>query len=128
MTTRTVLGTITLPAIAENIGRARHFATRLLAGSPLVESAELLISEACTNSVRHSRSREGGTFTLILIDVSGTLRCEVIDSGGPTVPVRRNGAEPRDNGYGVLLIETLSSRSGHYTDDAGRLHTWFEFD
>ncbi|GAA2435780.1 hypothetical protein GCM10010191_58100 [Actinomadura vinacea] len=66
--------------------------------------------------------------TLTLYDTAGALRCEVADEGGPTVPTVRHGVEPREHGYGVLLIESLADRSGHFTGDQGRLHVWFELD
>ncbi|MFF5259207.1 ATP-binding protein [Actinomadura viridis] len=128
----TVVGTVTLAAVPESVAEARRFAGALLARDPRAETAELLISEACTNSVVHSASRFGGKFTLRLCAAGDALRCEVVDDGSPTVPVRRDGedgadGELRENGYGVMLIETLADRSGHFLD-GGRLCTWFELD
>jgi anti-sigma regulatory factor (Ser/Thr protein kinase) len=123
----TVIGSITLAAVAESVGEARHFAAGVLGDGERADTAELLISEACTNSVVHSESRFGGKFTLTLLGDGGMLRCEVVDEGGPTVPTRRDESELRDNGYGMMLIETLSSRSGHFVE-SGHLHTWFELD
>ncbi|MBG6087715.1 ATP-binding protein [Actinomadura viridis] len=124
-----MIGTVTLAAVPESVAEARSFAAALLAGDLRAETAELLISEACTNSVVHSESRFGGKFTLRLCAAGDALRCEVVDDGSQTVPVRRDGEddEPRENGYGVMLIETLADRSGHFLDD-GRLCAWFELD
>lgn len=150
----TVIGSITLAAVPESVGEARHFAAEVLANAlgnepgdaaagpgdrpddrrgerpgdrERVGTAELLISEACTNSVVHSRSRFGGKFTLTLLTAGGTLRCEIVDQAGHTVPTRREDGGLRDNGYGVMLIETLADRSGHFTE-GGQLNTWFEID
>ncbi|MFC5750321.1 ATP-binding protein [Actinomadura rugatobispora] len=123
----TVIGSITLAAVAESVGEARHFAVGILGDGERAGTAELLISEACTNSIVHSESRFGGKFTLTLMGAGDILRCEVVDEGGPTVPTRREEEELRDNGYGVMLIETLAGRSGHYIE-SGHLHTWFELD
>ncbi|WP_344598173.1 ATP-binding protein [Actinomadura vinacea] len=121
-----VIGSITLAAVPESVAEAREFASGVLGDGERADTAELLISEACTNSVVHSESRFGGKFTLTLFAAGGVLRCEVVDEGGPTVPTRRDGAELRDSGYGVMLIETLADRAGYFTE-CGRLHTWFEF-
>ncbi|MFI0357830.1 ATP-binding protein [Actinomadura sp. 9N407] len=123
----TVIGAITLAAVPESVGEARRFATEALPEGDRTDTAELLISEACTNSVQHSRSRFGGKFTLTLMGSDGTLRCEVVDDGSVTLPTRREGGELRGSGYGVMLIETLADRSGHFVD-GDRLFTWFELD
>lgn len=126
MTTWITLGRVTLPAIAKSVGEARRFAAAVLDGSDRTATAQLLISEACTNSVRHSDSRHGGSFILTLYDCGNSLRCEVIDAGAATTPTRRHGTEPRDHGHSIILIEVLASRSGYDTDATSRLHTWFE--
>ncbi|MEU8118654.1 ATP-binding protein [Spirillospora sp. NPDC049024] len=126
MTTWIILGRVTLPATPKSVGEARRFAAAVLDGSDRTATAQLLISEACTNSVRHSDSRHGGSFTLTLYDCGNSLRCEVIDAGAGTIPTRHQGSEPRDHGHGIVLIETLAARFGYDTDTAGRLHTWFE--
>ncbi|MEW2360263.1 ATP-binding protein [Spirillospora sp. NPDC029432] len=123
----TVIGTITLAAVPESVGDARRFATETLPDGDRTDTVELLVSEACTNSVQHSRSRFGGKFTLTLAECDGAVRCEVVDDGSPTLPTRREGGELRGSGYGVMLIETLADRSGHFVEGK-RLHTWFELD
>ncbi|MFC5754295.1 ATP-binding protein [Actinomadura rugatobispora] len=123
-----VLGSVTLPGVARSVGGARRFAVDVLDGDARAGTAELLISEACTNSVRHSRSRSGGMITLTLYDAAGTLRCEVVDEGAATVPTARRDEGAREHGYGVLLIESLADRCGHFNGDRGRLHVWFELD
>ncbi|MDL4772651.1 MULTISPECIES: ATP-binding protein [Thermomonosporaceae] len=126
MTVQAMLGSVTLPGAPESVGHARRFALDVLDSDARADTAELLVSEACTNSVRHSRSRFGGTITLTLHEAEGVLRCEVVDDGAATRPVARTGDELREHGYGVMLIETLADRFGHFMGDEGRLHTWFE--
>jgi anti-sigma regulatory factor (Ser/Thr protein kinase) len=126
MTNWSVLGRVTLPATPESVGEARRFAAKILDDTDRTATAQLLISEACTNSVRHSNSRHGGTFTLALSASGNAIRCEVIDAGASTLPTRRHGTEPREHGHGILLIETLATRFGYDTDETGRLRTWFE--
>lgn len=126
MTTWIILGRTTLPAIPKSVGEARRFAAAVLGDSEHTATAQLLISEACTNSVKHSDSRHGGSFNITLYDCGGCLRCEVIDAGAATTPTRRNGTELRDHGHGLVLIEALAARFGYDTDSSGRLTTWFE--
>ncbi|WP_165970441.1 ATP-binding protein [Actinomadura sp. 6K520] len=126
MTTWTVLGRVSLSAVPESVGQARRFVADVLGDTDRTATAQLLISEACTNSVKHSDSRHGGSFTLTLFDCGSSLRCEVIDAGGPTLPARRQGTDLRDHGHGIVLIEALAVRSGYDIDESGRLHTWFE--
>lgn len=123
----TVIGSITLAAVPESVGEARRFAAETLPEGDRRDTVELLVSEACTNSVQHSRSRFGGKFTFVLSESGGAVRCEVVDEGSATLPTRRKGGELRGSGYGVMLIETLADRSGHFFD-GDRLYTWFELD
>lgn len=121
-----VIGSVTLPAVPESVREARRYAQRLLPPGEPSETVVLLVSEAATNSVTHSDSRDGGKVTLVLYGLrGGGVRAEVIDDGGPTVPVRRDSGELSLGGRGVALIEALAVRSGWYWED-GRLHTWFE--
>ncbi|MCP2343466.1 ATP-binding protein [Actinomadura rupiterrae] len=121
-----LIGAVELNAVASSVALAREFVRHELADDPRCDTAELLVSEACTNSVRHSRSRDGGSFTLALHDRHGVLHCEIVDDGAATLPTRREGDEPRDNGYGIVLIEAMADRFGYTADPSGSLHTWFE--
>lgn len=122
-----MIDSITLPAVPRSVGEARRFAARVLPGGGQTDIVILLISEAATNSLTHSDSSQGGKFTLVLYDLGGGgVRTEVIDDGGPTVPTRRDPGELSADGRGVALIEDLAAASGWFTDDDGRLHTWFE--
>jgi serine/threonine-protein kinase RsbW len=123
--TWTLLGSLTLPAVPESVARARRFTKQTLPAGDRTDTVVLLVSEAATNSVSHSRSPE---FTVTLFAACGGVRAEVVDGGGPTVPTRRDAGALATSGRGVGLIEDLSDRSGHHRDDAGRLHVWFELD
>lgn len=126
MTTWIMLGSVTIPAVPQSVVLARRFAAGLLPAGDRTDTVVLLISEAVTNSVTHSGSRFGGEITVLLFDIGGAIRTEVIDSGGPTVPTRSSPGDLATGGRGVGLIEDLADRSGHHTDEAGYLHTWFE--
>jgi anti-sigma regulatory factor (Ser/Thr protein kinase) len=89
----------------------------------LLVDVRLLVSELITNSVKY-----GGDETVTLkIDVESEhkLRVEVIDEGSGFVPVARSRPITQAGGWGLHLVQTLSSRWGVYE---GVTHVWFEMD
>jgi hypothetical protein len=56
----------------------------------------------------------------------GRRRAEITDDGAATVPTCHVVGETATSGRGISLIQALTQRSGHFTDDAGRLTFWFE--
>jgi anti-sigma regulatory factor (Ser/Thr protein kinase) len=84
--------------------------------------------ELAANSVLHSSSRLGGTMTVTVSGaLDGTVRVEVADAGGLSVPVLRGGPDGcRENGRGLRLVADLSARWGYRTEADGGLVTWFE--
>jgi anti-sigma regulatory factor (Ser/Thr protein kinase) len=128
----TVLGAITLPGVAESAGQARRFGSKVLedlfgADNERTDNGVLSISEAVTNSIDHSDSRFGGQITLTLLEIGGgEARIEITDDGALTTPrcLTVNGSAT--SGRGVALIRRITKRSGHHTDDTGRLTYWFE--
>jgi anti-sigma regulatory factor (Ser/Thr protein kinase) len=89
----------------------------------LLADVRLLVSELITNSVKY-----GGDETVTLkIDVESEhkLRVEVIDEGSGFVPVARSRPITQAGGWGLHLVQTLSSRWGVYE---GVTHVWFEMD
>jgi anti-sigma regulatory factor (Ser/Thr protein kinase) len=126
-----LLGSMTIPGEAAQLHAARQFVTQTLGDDhSCADTAVLLTSELVTNSVQHSYSRRpGGTVTITVITVPGSVRVEVIDGGGATVPVVRmdllDSEELTEDGRGLHLVELIATRWGHYSDDAGTV-TWFE--
>lgn len=78
---------ISFPATASQIIRARQYLEGFLADSPLAADAVLCLSEIATNSVIHSNSRwAGGRFTVNVERYhDGHVRVEVKDQGGPWI-------------------------------------------
>jgi anti-sigma regulatory factor (Ser/Thr protein kinase) len=106
------------------VRQARDFVTARLGDDPRAEIAVLLTSEAVTNSLLHSRSGNDGKVTVVLVELPGAIRIEVVDDGGPTVPALRDGDPLGMGGRGLWLIDQLAAEWSHFTDDAG-LTTWF---
>ncbi len=100
---------------------ARHAVDALtLPGAPgAIHDARLLISELVTNSVQHG---SGDNITVLIdAEMSGVLRCEVIDQGSGFVPRGREGRVM--GGWGLDLVEQVSRSWGVRE---GSTHVWFE--
>ncbi|UWW95743.1 ATP-binding protein [Streptomyces murinus] len=78
-------------------------------GVPL-DPARLIVAELATNAVLHGRV-PGRSFRLTLaVPAPGLLRIEVTDTRAESLPARN--LTPSESGYGLLLVDTLSTRWG----------------
>src|SRR6201984_872372 len=119
MLTRTaVLGKATIPWREQSVPQARGFVDRIPgSGHPRGDVARLLVSELVTNAVQHTHSRRpGGTVTVVVIELAGGLRVEVIDEGSVrSVPVVRDDMCATD-GRGLFLVQSLADEWGYARD------------
>lgn len=116
------VGDWTLPREPRSVGRAREYArARLLAWDlePLVDTAELLVSELVTNALRYG---EGEIRLRLLLD--RTLVCEVWDAG-LVQPRRRRARDTDEGGRGLQLVGLLSAAWGSRRTPRGKT-VWFE--
>ena len=89
---------------------------------PLVERAELLVSEVVTNAVRHADLDPDDRIEVHVHGSPSTLRVDVIDPGPGFDPV---GRRPRlSGGWGMWLLDRLATRWGVERD--GNTRVWFE--
>lgn len=115
---------ITMPGTAASIGAARAFVADHLNGHPRADEIALMVSEVATNAVRHTRSgRPDGTYQVMLSIGVGTVRVEVTDQGGETVPCQRSVSGDREGGRGVAIVDLLADRWGYNVE---RHAFWFE--
>lgn len=120
--------TAAFPAARDQTARARHWLAAFLGpGHPCADTAVLLLSEAFTNSVLHSRSSAPGGTIQVTADLSPSrLHIEVTDAGAPTVPpVPTPAALDAENGRGLHLLAALAEDWGHTTLPTGHLRTHF---
>ena len=99
----------------------------------LVEDAELLVSELVTNAVRASdRLRVRADLAIVpaiqlwLVSDLISLVIHVWD-GNDEMPVRRNSGPDDESGWGLMLVESLSSEWGAYRKKPGKT-VWCKLD
>jgi anti-sigma regulatory factor (Ser/Thr protein kinase) len=116
--------TVELPRNAQAPGLARR-ALADLEGKvepSVLPDVRLLVSELITNSVKYGGE---GPVRLEIKATGDRLRAEIIDQGVGFTPVERDGDLDRVGGWGLHLVEQLTSEWGTYE---GSTHVWFEID
>jgi two-component sensor histidine kinase len=90
----------------------------------VLQDMHLLITELVTNSVRHA---DAGSDEPVHVEVAvggDHVFVAVEDGGSGFQPRPRSAHSPRDSGWGLHLVERLSSRWGVSND--GRTRVWLE--
>ncbi len=114
---------------------ARAFVRAFLDAHPLATDAELITSEYVTNAIRHTSSGEGGVIHLTVASTPRAVRIEVTDHGrassspdaGAGPPPRPAGTSGEDeNGRGLLIVDYLATRWGHFGVSGGPVTAWAE--
>ncbi len=96
--------TETYPAEPGQVRHARAALARWLSGCPRADEAILIASEFAANSLLHSASRDGGTFTLRAEVRADRLRIEVEDGGGPW----RDGPRDDSRPHGLDVVNAIA--------------------
>jgi anti-sigma regulatory factor (Ser/Thr protein kinase) len=109
------------------VRNVREFVAQAIDGCPVADEVILLVSEVAANAIVHSASGKGGTFTVVVHPVNGTVRVEVHDGGSETPPDIRSADDQAVSGRGLGLVESLATRWGHLGNRDGRV-VWFEVD
>jgi anti-sigma regulatory factor (Ser/Thr protein kinase) len=124
-----VLGSLTIPGRPAEVSAARAFVTRTMAATGKgrtvdSDAATLLTSELVTNAIQHTASgADGGTVTIVVMDVADGVLVEVIDEGSADMPVVRCDLLSTD-GHGLYLVQQLTAQWGYLRDPAGTT-VWF---
>jgi anti-sigma regulatory factor (Ser/Thr protein kinase) len=88
----------------------------------VLPDVRLLVSELITNSVKYGGE---GPVRLEVTAEDDRVRAEIIDQGVGFTPVERNGDLEKVGGWGLHLVEQLTTEWGTYE---GSTHVWFEID
>jgi anti-sigma regulatory factor (Ser/Thr protein kinase) len=126
--------TISIPGVPSMVPAARAFVRAFLDDHPLAADAELITSEYVTNAIRHTSSGEGGVIHLTVAATAQAVRIEVTDRGQPPSPEAETGPAPRpggaagedENGRGLLIVDHLATRWGHFGVFGGPVTAWAE--
>jgi anti-sigma regulatory factor (Ser/Thr protein kinase) len=117
---------VAVPGRPEYVRTARAFVLQVLGEDhPCAETAVRLASELVTNSLMHSRSRDGGAVGIAVLMSPSSARVEVRDAGSRTVPRITSASPLGEGGRGLRLVDAMSDDWGHWRSENGRT-TWFE--
>ncbi|MER5643130.1 ATP-binding protein [Streptosporangium sp. NPDC002524] len=110
----------------DQVVRARRLVSMTLGRDhPLHDDCVLLTSEIATNAVIHSRSGEGGAFTVTVACSATGVRVSVQDEGSSETPAANRAPADATGGRGLPLLEALAHRWG-VVREAGSNKVWFE--
>jgi anti-sigma regulatory factor (Ser/Thr protein kinase) len=107
----------------EAVGAARRAVTDAADGrvdDDCLDTLRLLVSEVVTNSIRHAGTREGLELSLCVND---DVVVAVTDRGSGFAPRPRTGPPEEVGGWGLFLVEELSSCWG--VSRNGFTRVWF---
>lgn len=106
----------------DQVAHARQFVVSLLGARPVVDVAELVVSELATNAVRHSWSglREGWFVVSVELDDPDRVRVSVTDLGGDTSPAVVAVSDEAETGRGLRLVERVAKEWGCEPTGLGR--------
>jgi len=123
----TVLGSLTIPGVPEQVSVARAFVARTLSAQQVntdTDTATLLTSEIVTNAIAHTKSgAQGGTVTILVIGLSHGILVEILDEGSAGTPVVKGDLYAAE-GHGLFLVQHLAAQWGYLRDPAGTT-VWF---
>ncbi len=115
-----------VPATPGMLSGVRAALTELPLSARALDDARLLVSELVANSMRHARLGPNDTIQVTAEVTHGRLRVDVVDGGLRGAPLLEGTVHPRpgaESGWGLYLVEILSSRWGH-----GAGLYWFELE
>jgi two-component sensor histidine kinase len=112
--------TATLPGTPKSVPVARRLVRETLTGCPRAGDLMLTVTELAANSIKHSASGHGGSFTVQVRTDPGWARVEVTDDG----PAQGNTSV--SNGWGLAIVADVTDQTGAIIQPDGRRTAWAE--
>jgi anti-sigma regulatory factor (Ser/Thr protein kinase) len=117
---------VRFPGVPSQVAGARGLVKATLGRDhPLYDDCVLLTSELATNAILHSRSGDGGSFTVSVRASPAVVRVRVQDGGSSGPPCLCRTGKQSTSGRGLPLVEALSHRWG-FARQGGMTAVWFE--
>ena len=113
----------TFPGRADQAHAVRAFVATLIPEHPRLDEVLLAAGELVANALRHTKSGQGGAFTVYLFHTGGSTALSVADEGGPTEPAVTEAGEWAESGRGLRTVSVLADSWGWHGDDTGRTVT-----
>jgi serine/threonine-protein kinase RsbW len=113
----------TFPGRADQAHEVRAFTTALMPDHPRHDELLLVVGELAANALRHTKSGQGGTFTVDVSRADKRTCVSVTDDGGPTEPVVAEAGEWDESGRGLRTVALLADSWGWHGNDTGRTVT-----
>jgi anti-sigma regulatory factor (Ser/Thr protein kinase) len=113
----------TFPGRPDQAHVVRAFVTALLPDRPHLDEVLLAVGELVANALRHTKSGQGGSFTVDVFHAGGRTAVAVADEGGPAEPMAADAGELAECGRGLRTVSLLADSWGWHGDDTGRTVT-----
>jgi anti-sigma regulatory factor (Ser/Thr protein kinase) len=111
------------PGRPDQARAVRAFVAMLLPERPRLDEVVLAVGELVANALRHTRSGQGGFFTVDVYHAAGRTEISVTDQGGPAEPVVADADELAECGRGLRTVALLADSWGWHGNDQGRTVT-----
>ena len=108
------------PGEGSQLGVLRRWLESLLPEGPARDDVACVANELATNAVVHTASGHGGWFAVEITWHRAVVRVAVADCGAPRGP-RMIDDPAGEHGRGLLVVRSLSGRTGVCGDHRGRL-------
>ncbi|MEP7023042.1 MAG: ATP-binding protein [Actinomycetota bacterium] len=112
--------TATLPGTPASVSIARRLVREALPDCPRADDLMLAVTELTTNTVAHSASGQGGSFTVRLRTAPRWARIEVTDDGPAA------GEPGQSNGWGLAIVSDITDRATTVIQPRGCRTAWCE--
>jgi anti-sigma regulatory factor (Ser/Thr protein kinase) len=90
----------------------------------LSQNAELVVSEIMTNAIQITQAEGRSAPVRLWLLADRTQLLILVWDASPLPPVPVNTSDDAENGRGLLLVDTLSARWGHFPHYSGGKAVW----